>query len=50
MALPPVIWKKRVLVPFWTIRIIIMLIVIAAYAFLLDVQRQTDLLERPAVA
>jgi hypothetical protein len=29
----PVIWKKRILVPFWIIRIILMLFIIAAYAW-----------------
>jgi hypothetical protein len=50
MALPPVLWKKRVLVPFWTIRIIIMLIIIAVYAFLLEIQRREKILEGPGVA
>jgi hypothetical protein len=35
-AMPvPVIWKKRILVPFWTIRICIMVFIIAIYAWTL---------------
>jgi hypothetical protein len=35
MANQPGLWKKRVLVPFWIVRICIMVFVIAAYAWAL---------------
>lgn len=29
----PILWKKRILIPFWIIRIILMLFVMAVYAW-----------------
>ena len=39
MAQQPVIWKKRILVPFWIVRILAMIFVIAIYAYALKVLR-----------
>lgn len=33
----PAIWKKRILVPFWILRIAIMLFIIAAYGWAIKV-------------
>ncbi|ORY13050.1 hypothetical protein BCR34DRAFT_536107 [Clohesyomyces aquaticus] len=42
MAGQPVIWKKRILIPFWVIRIILMVFIIFAYAVALRVLTEAD--------
>jgi len=51
--LQPVLWKKRILVPFWIVRICLMVLNIAAMAWLLRNQDQVadiDDLVHPNVA
>ena len=50
MAQQPVLWKKRVLVPFWVVRICIMLFIIAAYAITLRAINNIEDVTKPAVA
>ncbi|KAF2193769.1 hypothetical protein K469DRAFT_550110 [Zopfia rhizophila CBS 207.26] len=49
MTGPPVIWKKRILVPFWCIRIVLMIFIIAVYAIALKVLADRDDLDKPAI-
>ncbi|KAF3006585.1 hypothetical protein E8E13_006921 [Curvularia kusanoi] len=44
------LWKKRVLVPFWTVRIFIMLSLIAVYAYALRTIDGVGELAKPAIA
>lgn len=48
-AKQPVIWKKRILVPFWIIRIALMLFIIAAYAWAIKVLRDDPDKTAPAI-
>lgn len=51
MAVPvPVIWKKRVLVPFWIVRICLMIFIIGAYAYALRGLNDVKDVTKPAVA
>jgi hypothetical protein len=51
MAVPvPVIWKKRILIPFWIVRICLMLFIIAAYAWTLRHLNEIQDVIQPAVA
>jgi hypothetical protein len=50
MAQQPVFWKKRVLVPFWVVRICVMLLIIAVYAWTLRNLGEFAEIERPGVA
>ncbi|KAF2649841.1 hypothetical protein K491DRAFT_610012 [Lophiostoma macrostomum CBS 122681] len=45
----PTVWKKRILVPFWIIRIGLMLFIIAAYAWAINVLRQDPEYTAPAI-
>ena len=50
MAAPqPIIWKKRILVPFWILRICIMILIIAAYAYTLRTLNNIEDVVQPAV-
>lgn len=42
------LWKKRILVPFWIVRICIMVFVIAAYAYTLRSLRDLEDFTEPA--
>ncbi|KAF1845498.1 uncharacterized protein K460DRAFT_109996 [Cucurbitaria berberidis CBS 394.84] len=50
MAQQPVLWQKRVLVPFWTVRIFIMIIIIATYAWVLQSVNNIKDVAKPAIA
>jgi hypothetical protein len=50
MAQQPVLWKKRVLVPFWVLRICIMIFIIAAYAITLRAIDDASDIIKPATA
>ena len=50
MGPSPVIWKKRVLIPFWVIRIILMLFIIAVYALAIKVLVDASDKPNPAIA
>jgi hypothetical protein len=45
-----VIWKKRILVPFWIVRILLMVFIIAAYAYTLRHLNDIQDVIKPAVA
>lgn len=50
MAQQPVLWKKRILVPFWILRILIMVFIIIVYALTLrNIDDYKDVI-KPAVA
>ncbi|KAF2874629.1 hypothetical protein BDV95DRAFT_487652 [Massariosphaeria phaeospora] len=40
MSSPPIIWKKRILVPFWTVRICLMVFLIGIYAWAIALVKQ----------
>ncbi|EAT85978.1 hypothetical protein HBI56_024310 [Parastagonospora nodorum] len=46
----PVLWKKRILVPFWIVRICLMLFIIAAYSWTLRHLNEIKDVIKPAVA
>lgn len=48
--LKPVIWKKRILVPFWVVRICLMLLIIAFYAYALHTLNSVKDVIRPDIA
>ncbi|KAL6707725.1 hypothetical protein ACN47E_003846 [Coniothyrium glycines] len=50
MAQQPVLWKKRVLVPFWVVRICIMLLIIVASAITLRAIDEYSDIIKPAIA
>ncbi len=50
MAQQPTLWKKRILVPFWIVRIILMLFIIGAYAYTLRALQNIKDITQPAVA
>ncbi|KAI8935271.1 hypothetical protein NX059_007860 [Plenodomus lindquistii] len=50
MAQQPVLWKKRILVPFWILRVIIMIFIIAIYAWTLRAIDEYEEVLKPAVA
>jgi hypothetical protein len=51
---PATTWKKRILVPFWIVRILLMLLFIAAFAWLLSYAKVGDKeiqdIVKPAIA
>jgi hypothetical protein len=49
-AQQPVMWKKRVLVPFWIVRICLMIFIIAAYAWTLRSLNDIKDVVKPAIA
>ncbi|KAF2735318.1 hypothetical protein EJ04DRAFT_491901 [Polyplosphaeria fusca] len=49
MAQPNIIWKKRILIPFWVIRILCMLFIIAVYALALKVISDDPDIDAPAI-
>ncbi|KAH7068700.1 hypothetical protein FB567DRAFT_248635 [Paraphoma chrysanthemicola] len=49
-AQQPVLWKKRVLVPFWIVRICLMIFIIAAYAWTLRSLNDIKDVIKPAIA
>ncbi|KAF1912705.1 hypothetical protein BDU57DRAFT_542516 [Ampelomyces quisqualis] len=49
-AQPPVLWKKRILIPFWIIRICLMVFIIAAYSWTLRHLKELKDVIQPAVA
>ncbi|KAF1945351.1 hypothetical protein EJ02DRAFT_451647 [Clathrospora elynae] len=49
MVQQPVLWKKRILVPFWIVRIVIMIFIIAAYAWTLRTLKDFKDVVQPAV-
>ena len=50
MAQQPALWQKRVLVPFWTVRIVIMIFIIAAYGYTLRNLKDVQDIVQPAIA
>ncbi|KAF3040521.1 hypothetical protein E8E12_008089 [Didymella heteroderae] len=50
MANQPGLWKKRVLVPFWIVRVCIMLFLIGIYAYALRVVDEVGDVAKPAIA
>jgi uncharacterized membrane protein len=50
MAPQLVLWKKRILVPFWAVRICICVLLILGYALLLSNLKEFADIEKPAVA
>lgn len=50
MANQPGLWKKRVLVPFWIVRICIMLFLIGIYAYALRAVDGLGEFAKPAIA
>jgi hypothetical protein len=49
MAPQLVFWKKRILVPFWAVRICICLLIIVAVIWALSNMDELSAIERPAV-
>ncbi|CAG5140047.1 uncharacterized protein ALTATR162_LOCUS623 [Alternaria atra] len=49
MAQRPVFWQKRVLVPFWIVRICIMILIIAAYGYSLRTVNDLEDVIKPSV-
>lgn len=49
MEQQPAFWKKRILVPFWILRICIMIFIIAAYAYTLRTLKDLKDVTEPAV-
>lgn len=49
MASKPTVWKKRILIPFWVVRILLMLFIIIIYAIALNVIRKDPDLTLPNV-
>ncbi|KAF2130221.1 hypothetical protein P153DRAFT_356027 [Dothidotthia symphoricarpi CBS 119687] len=49
MAQQPTAWKKRILVPFWIVRICMMILIIAAYAWSLRALSDIQDVVKPAV-
>ncbi|KAH9862543.1 hypothetical protein IAQ61_009960 [Plenodomus lingam] len=50
MAPQPVLWKKRILVPFWIVRVLIMVLIIAVYGWTLRAVDEYKDMIKPAVA
>ncbi|KAH7383163.1 hypothetical protein BKA66DRAFT_512034 [Pyrenochaeta sp. MPI-SDFR-AT-0127] len=50
MTQQPVLWKKRVLVPFWVVRICVMILIIIAYAWALRNLNNIKDVVKPAIA
>ncbi|KAF2247936.1 hypothetical protein BU26DRAFT_323713 [Trematosphaeria pertusa] len=49
MAKQPVAWKKRILLPFWAVRVVLMLFIIGVYAWALKVLRDEGYDDLPGI-
>jgi hypothetical protein len=49
MKAKPTVWKKRILIPFWVVRIVLMLFIIAIYGIALNVIRKDPNLTLPNI-